>query len=127
MILDDDDRRALKVISSISRYDEKTIIEMFRAVMQMAVIEILRKKSYDEDDIDKECSITIPGVCKLKMDYYDSVKDNKGFITEVEFEAKPKKAIVAEINAFLEGEDTPDLRKMKAEIKDQFKVTVGLE
>lgn len=127
MILDDDDKRAIKIISSISLFDEKTITTVFRAVMQMAGIEIRAKKDLDENDENKKCFITIPGVCKLYIDYYDSVKGNKGVITEVELEAEAKRALIAEINAVSGGEETPDLRKIKSEISDAFKISLDLE
>lgn len=126
MILDDNDKRAIKIISGISRYDEKTVIDIFRAVMQMAVVEVAIKKGYDEPDIDKECIITIPGVCDLKMDCYDKTIGIK-HMTNIDFEASPKKAIIAEINAYEEGEESPDLRKIKAEIQDTFKLVVDIE
>lgn len=126
MILDDNDKRAIKIISGISRYDEKTVMDIFRAVMQMAVIEIEYKKGTIEPDINKECVVTIPGVCDLNMDYYDQVMGSKK-MTNIEFNASPKKAIIAEINAYMAGEESPDLRKIKSEIQDTFKLTVDIE
>ncbi len=117
MILDENDKRFLNIIQAISRLDQTIILEVFRSTLQAAVKEIYAGTN----------ELTIPGVCSLKISYYDQVKNAKGMTLHVDLEAEPKRALVAEISSILEGNETPDLRKIKEEIKDKFKLTVDVE
>lgn len=117
MIMDDEDKRYIKIISAIARKDDKEIIEVFRATLQAAVKEIHAGNN----------ELVIPGVCKLKIDYYESPKNAKGYTLNVNLEAEARRALIAEIAAIQDGEETPDLRRIKEEIKDTFKLTVDIE
>jgi len=117
MILDEDDKLFLHRIHSICRVDKSTILQVLEGILVTCDKEI-----YAGTD-----EVTIPGICKLKVDYHDKVEGNKGVLTEVILEAIPKKALISEINCISEGEETACEKKFKQEIKDRFKLTLGLE
>lgn len=123
MILDDEDKLYMNRIATMAMMDVKTVTNVFRAVLQTAVKEVYASGKNTSDGC---IYFTIPGVCKLKADIYD---DHKGryCVTKVDLEATPKKALLAEINAINLGEETPDLKQMKENIKDHFKIKLDVE
>lgn len=123
MILDDDDKKALNTIASIARMDVKSVSEVFRATLQTAVKEVYAE---GKNTSDGKIHFTIPGVCKLTAEIYDDHK-GKYCVTKIDLEAVPKKALVAEINSINLGEETPDTKRIKEEIKDTFKMQLDVE
>ena len=128
MILDEDDKLALGRLQAISCIDQKVIMNVFRAVLQSVVKEIYAEGNVGVSSTEnKKTSVTIPGVCHLDIDYYDVVVGNKGASIHVDMIATPKKALLAEITAISSGDETSDLRNIKEEIKDKFKLDVDIE
>jgi len=116
-IFDEEDKIALNELHSISRLDTKVVVEVIRALIQSAI-----KSTYAGTN-----EFTIPGIAKIKFEYHDKVEGTRGVRTEVILEAIPKKALISEINLISEGSETSDLRQIKEEIRDSFRMTVGVD
>lgn len=116
-LLDEDDKLFLDRICSVSRLDKSVVIEVLNSILNVAVVEIYAERN----------EITIPMICKLKIDYHDVVQGGKGVLTQVDLEATAKKGLISEINCISEGEETTTQKYFKEDIKNKFRMTVELE
>lgn len=114
---DEDDKNFLNRICSVSRLDKSVVEEVLNSILIVTNLEIYGERN----------KVTIPGICELSIDYCDEVKGNKGVVTKVTLEAKPKKALVNEINCISEGAHTTTGKSFKQDIYDRFRQTVGVD
>ena len=114
---DEDDKLFLNRICSVSRLEKSVVEEVLNAILIVTNLEIYAERN----------KVTIPGICELSIDYFDNVKGNKGVITQVNLDAKPKKALINEINCISEGSHTTTAKSFKQEVYDRFRLTVGVD
>lgn len=103
-------------IAAISCKDKSAVIDVLRACLISGTIELLSGKN----------EISIPFICDLKIDYKDK-HTKQGLITEVELQATPNQALVREVIAISDGEETPTEAYFKKGIQSKLKQLLNVE
>lgn len=110
MRLDNDfEKDALEKISVLSGKSPTIVKEVLQSVLIMCTLEIYKQ---EKKNIENIFEIYLPYICKLVL----SCTEN-GLEKKITLKTIPAKALIEEVTAIMDGDETPTIKFIKNQIK----------